>query len=135
MLLPASTTPISSVPRGFLWGAATPPTKSRVLRSQMAPGRASGTDSPTLPGGPRRNETGDIACDHYRLYADDVAIMQDLGLTAYRFSVAWGRVCPEGKGAINPKGIDFYRACRPLARVRDRAGRDPLSLGPPRGSG
>ena len=109
MLLPASSTPPSvQFPEGFLWGAAT--SSYQIEGSPLADGAG-----PSIwhrfshtPGRTARNETGDIACDHYNLYADDVAIMRDLGLTAYRFSVAWGRVCPEGKGAIDPKGIDFY---------------------------
>lgn len=54
-------------------------------------------------------ETGDIACDHYRRYRDDVALMRELGLTAYRFSIAWSRVLPDGTGRVNEKGLDFYR--------------------------
>ncbi len=52
--------------------------------------------------------TGDVACDHYHRYAEDVKLMSDLGFTAYRFSIAWPRIFPEGRGAINEKGLDFY---------------------------
>jgi beta-glucosidase len=54
-------------------------------------------------------ETGDTACDHYRRYPEDIALMADLGLGAYRFSINWGRIFPEGTGRLNPKGLDFYR--------------------------
>jgi beta-glucosidase len=54
-------------------------------------------------------DTGDIACDHYRRMADDVRLMADLGLTAYRFSIAWGRVLPQGRGQVNARGLDFYQ--------------------------
>jgi len=53
-------------------------------------------------------ETGDVACDHYHRYAEDVALMAGLGLDAYRFSVAWPRILPEGRGAVNKPGLDFY---------------------------
>jgi beta-glucosidase len=55
-------------------------------------------------------DTGDVACDHYRRYRDDVKLMRSLGLKAYRFSIAWARVLPEGKGRVNPKGLAFYDA-------------------------
>ena len=58
--------------------------------------------SPTMP------ETGDVACDHYHRFRDDVEIMAELGLDAYRFSVAWTRVLPDGDGEVNPAGIEFY---------------------------
>src|SRR5581483_1426822 len=53
-------------------------------------------------------DTGDIACDHYRRWRDDVALMRELGLKAYRFSISWSRVLPEGKGRVNPAGLGFY---------------------------
>jgi beta-glucosidase len=56
-----------------------------------------------------RGETAHIACDHYWRYRDDVALMKQLGLQAYRFSIAWPRIQPEGTGPAHPKGIDFYR--------------------------
>jgi len=55
------------------------------------------------------DETGDVACDHYHRYREDVALMREIGLKGYRFSIAWPRVFPEGTGRINPKGLDFYR--------------------------
>src|SRR5690606_38226070 len=51
---------------------------------------------------------GDVACDHYHRYREDVALRRRLGMQAYRFSIAWGRIFPEGKGAVNPMGLDFY---------------------------
>jgi beta-glucosidase len=56
----------------------------------------------------RDGQTGDVACDHYRRYKGDVALMRELGLKAYRFSIAWGRVLPAGRGAINAPGLGFY---------------------------
>ncbi len=57
----------------------------------------------------REDENGDIACDHYRLWKSDVALMRELGLTAYRFSISWGRILPDGTGTVNQAGLDFYR--------------------------
>ena len=56
----------------------------------------------------RDGDTGDIACDHYRRYAEDVALMGKLGLKAYRFSISWSRVIPQGTGTVNPAGLAFY---------------------------
>jgi beta-glucosidase len=56
----------------------------------------------------QNGHTGDVACDHYRRMKDDVLLMKQLGLTAYRFSIAWGRIFPSGRGAMNEGGMDFY---------------------------
>ena len=53
-------------------------------------------------------DTGDVACDHYHRWKDDVALMRELGLKAYRFSVSWSRILPDGTGRVNRKGLDFY---------------------------
>src|SRR5688572_16926045 len=95
-------------PRDFLFGSAT--AAYQVEGSPLADGAGPSiwhrfTHTPGLcPSG----DTGDIACDHYRLYRTDVALMRQLGMQAYRFSIAWGRVFPEGRGAVNSKGLDFY---------------------------
>ena len=57
--------------------------------------------------GTRDGFSGSVACDHYHRYAEDVGLMQDIGLKAYRFSISWSRVIPNGTGAINAKGLDF----------------------------
>ncbi len=95
-------------PDGFLWGSAT--SAYQVEGSPLADGAG-----PSIwhrlahtPGWVRDGGTGDVACDHYRRYRDDVALMRGLGLSAYRFSIAWGRVLPEGRGRVNAKGLDFY---------------------------
>lgn len=96
-------------PDGFLWGAAT--SAYQVEGSPLADGAGPSiwqrfTHSPGLV---LNNETGDVACDHYRRYEEDVRLMRELGLSTYRFSVSWSRVLPEGRGRVNEKGLDFYR--------------------------
>jgi len=95
-------------PRSFLWGAAT--SAYQIEGSPLADGAG-----PSIwhrfvrtPGLVSNGDTGDVACDHYRRMEDDVAMMKRLGLTAYRFSIAWGRVFPEGRGAVNEAGLGFY---------------------------
>jgi beta-glucosidase len=95
-------------PAGFLWGAAT--SAYQIEGSPLADGAG-----PSIwhrfaheEGRVRDGDTGDIACDHYRRFRDDVALMHDLGLRAYRFSISWSRVMPEGRGRINAAGVGFY---------------------------
>ena len=95
-------------PDDFLWGAATSAYQIEGSPTADGAGRSMWHRFSHTPGNTWLNETGDVACDHYRRYRDDVAIMSELGLNAYRFSVAWSRIYPEGKGVVNKKGIDFY---------------------------
>src|SRR6478736_3923553 len=95
-------------PNGFLWGSAT--SAYQIEGSPLADGAG-----PSIwqrfahtPGMMHSGDTGDIACDHYRRMESDVALMRELGMQAYRFSVSWSRVLPEGKGKVNAKGLDFY---------------------------
>ncbi len=95
-------------PKDFIWGAATASyqIEGAVLedgRSESIWDRFSHT-----PGKIRNGVTGDIACDHYHRMEGDVALMRKLGLRAYRFSVSWSRVMPQGRGKPNQKGLDFY---------------------------
>ncbi len=96
-------------PPGFLWGAAT--SAYQIEGSPLADGAGPSIwhEFAHTPGRTRDGDTGDLACDHYRRYRDDVALMGGLGLNAYRFSVSWSRVLPEGRGRINPQGLDFYQ--------------------------
>jgi beta-glucosidase len=95
-------------PRGFLWGAAT--AAHQIEGSPLADGAGPSiwTRFAHTPGMTHNGDTGDVACDHYRRWREDVALMRDLGLQAYRFSVSWSRVLPEGRGRVNPAGLDFY---------------------------
>jgi beta-glucosidase len=96
-------------PADFIWGAAT--AAYQIEGAPDADGRGPSiwdTFSHT-PGKILGGDTGDIACDHYHRYPEDVAIMRDLGLGAYRFSVSWPRIFPSGAGRPNSAGIDFYK--------------------------
>lgn len=95
-------------PEGFLWGAAT--AAYQVEGSSMADGAGMSIWDrfAHTPGLTRDGDTGDVACDQYRRYREDVELMRQLGLQAYRFSVSWSRVLPAGRGAPNPAGLDYY---------------------------
>jgi beta-glucosidase len=95
-------------PKGFLWGSAT--ASYQVEGAATEDGRAPSiwdTFSKT-PGKTVNGATGDVADDHYHRYKEDVQLMKSLGVKSYRFSIAWPRVFPNGDGAPNPKGLDFY---------------------------
>ena len=95
-------------PDGFLWGAAT--ASYQIEGAINEDGRKPSiwdTFSHT-PNKIDQNHTGDVACDHYHRWQEDIGLMQDLNLQAYRFSMAWSRILPQGRGAINQAGLDFY---------------------------
>ncbi len=95
-------------PEGFLWGAAT--AAHQIEGSPLADGAGASiwTRFAHTPGMTLGGDTGDVACDHYRRWREDVALMRELGLRAYRFSVSWSRVLPDGTGRVNQAGLDFY---------------------------
>jgi beta-glucosidase len=95
-------------PDRFLWGSAT--SAYQIEGSPLADGAG-----PSIwqrfahtPGRMHGGDTGDVACDHYRRFGDDIALMSQLGLQAYRFSIAWARILPQGRGKVNAAGLDFY---------------------------
>jgi len=95
-------------PDDFLWGAAT--SAYQIEGSPLADGTGPSiwhTFAHT-PGLVENGSTGDVACDHYRRFGNDVALMQSIGLKAYRFSVSWSRVLPDGIGRVNTRGLGFY---------------------------
>jgi beta-glucosidase len=98
----------SAFPRDFLWGAAT--SAYQIEGSPLADGAGPSNWHRFChtPGMVRDGDTGDVACDHYRRYREDVALMRELGLNAYRFSLSWSRILPEGRGTVNGAGLDFY---------------------------
>jgi beta-glucosidase len=100
---------MSSFPDGFLWGAATSAYQVEGSPLEDGAGVSNWHRFCRTPGLVHGGDTGDRACDHYRLWKNDVALMRELGLTAYRFSISWSRVMPDGTGRVNEKGLDFYR--------------------------
>lgn len=95
-------------PTDFVWGTAT--SSYQIEGAALQDGRSwSIWDAfAHTPERTHNQENGDIACDHYNRYKEDVKLMADLGLKAYRFSISWSRIQPDGQGAINQKGIQFY---------------------------
>jgi beta-glucosidase len=95
-------------PEDFLWGAAA--ASYQIEGAVDADGRAPSVWDTfcATPGKVENGDTGATACDHYHRYREDVALMKQLGLAAYRFSIAWPRILPQGTGQVNPAGLDFY---------------------------
>ena len=101
-------TDIAEFPKDFLWGVAT--SAYQIEGCTLADGAGPNIwhRFSHVPGMTVAGHTGDIACDHYNRYADDVKLMSELGMGAYRFSLAWARLLPKGRGRMNPKGLGFY---------------------------
>jgi beta-glucosidase len=100
--------PFLKFPKGFRWGTAT--AAYQIEGAVAADGRGASIWDTFCrqPGKIHNGETGDAACDHYHRWAADVELMKRLNANSYRFSVAWPRVVPDGRGALNQKGLDFY---------------------------
>ncbi|CAG0940248.1 beta-glucosidase [Anaerolineae bacterium] len=97
-----------SFPKDFVWGAATASYQIEGAWNEDGKGESIWDRFSHTPGKIENGDMGDVACDHYHHYRDDVALMRRLGLRAYRFSISWSRVLPEGRGAVNLVGLDFY---------------------------
>jgi beta-glucosidase len=97
-----------SFPDGFLWGAATAAYQIEGAVTEDGRGPSIWDTFSHTPGRIDGGDTGDTACDHYHRVEQDVALLRDLGVGAYRFSVAWPRVQPDGRGHVNPAGLAFY---------------------------
>jgi len=95
-------------PADFTWGASTSSYQIEGAAHEDGRGESIWDRFARTPGRVRNGDTGDVACDHYHRYRDDVGLMAELGLDAYRFSIAWPRVVPAGTGAVNEAGLDFY---------------------------
>jgi len=95
-------------PTSFLWGVATSAYQIEGAVGEDGRGESIWDRFSRLPGKVADGGTGDVACDHYHRYREDIALMQRLGIRAYRFSIAWPRVLPEGSGRLEPRGLDFY---------------------------
>jgi beta-glucosidase len=95
-------------PPGFLWGVSTSSYQIEGAAQEDGRGPSIWDTRCRQAGRIANGDTGDVACDHYHRYAEDVALMKKLGVRAYRFSVAWPRVLPRGRGCANEKGLAFY---------------------------
>jgi beta-glucosidase len=95
-------------PQGFLWGTATSSYQIEGAPDEDGKGPSIWDEFSHTPGKTLDGETGDIACDHYHRYKEDVGLISALGCKAYRFSVSWPRIFPDGSGKVNGKGLDFY---------------------------
>ena len=96
-------------PPGFVWGAATAAYQIEGAAAEDGRGPSIWDTFSRTPGKVLGGDTGDVACDHYHRYREDVAILAELGVGSYRFSLAWPRLQPSGRGALNPAGLDFYK--------------------------
>ncbi len=99
----------TSFPKGFLWGTASASYQIEGGFDQDGKGESVWDRFSHTPGKIKHGDTGDVACDFYHRYADDIDLMSQLGLNAARISLSWPRIMPNGKGAVNQKGLDFYR--------------------------
>ena len=97
-----------SFPQNFLWGSATSSYQIEGAWQEDGKGPNIWDVFSHTPGRVANGDNGDVAIDHYHRYPDDVALMAGLGLQAYRFSLSWARIMPEGTGAIEQRGLDFY---------------------------
>jgi len=106
------------LPPDFLWGVATSSYQIEGAVAEDGRGESIWDRFSHTPGKIDNGDNGDVACDHYHRYADDIELMAELGVGAYRFSVAWPRVFPDGGTQLNRKGLDFYQ--RLTDRLLDR---------------
>ncbi|WP_052810041.1 GH1 family beta-glucosidase [Streptomonospora alba] len=100
--------PAVRFPADFVWGASTASFQIEGATTADGRGPSIWDTFSAIPGKVLNGDTGEPAVDHYRRYAEDVGIMSELGIGAYRFSIAWPRVLPEGGGTVNQAGLDFY---------------------------
>ena len=99
---------LDNFPPGFLWGAASAAYQCEGAASEDGKGPSVWDRFCRIPGKTCNGTTGDMAVDHYHRFEEDIALMKEMGLKAYRFSVSWSRIFPQGEGEVNEKGIAFY---------------------------
>lgn len=109
MTTDASTQRPLSFPPGFLWGAATSAYQIEGAWNEDGKGESIWDRFSHAHGKIETGEDGDVACDHYHRWRGDLALMADIGLKAYRFSISWPRLLPRGRGTVNPAGLAFYQ--------------------------
>ncbi|GAB1694722.1 GH1 family beta-glucosidase [Krasilnikovia sp. M28-CT-15] len=95
-------------PDGFVWGAATAAYQIEGAATEDGRGPSIWDTFSRTPGKVVAGHTGDVACEHYHRYRDDVALMAELGIASYRYSISWPRLQPDGTGPVNTRGLDFY---------------------------
>jgi beta-glucosidase len=113
-----------TLPEGFRFGAATAAYQIEGAARADGRGESIWDRFAHMPGRVARGDTGDVACDHYNRWRSDLDLMASLGIEAYRFSIAWPRVLPDGRGAVNPAGLRFYRE---LAEGLHERGIEPIA--------
>ncbi|MFD2211449.1 glycoside hydrolase family 1 protein [Virgibacillus halophilus] len=101
---------MDAFPKGFLWGSASAAYQIEGAWNEDGKGASVWDHFTKIPGKTYKGTSGDVAVDHYHRYKEDVALMKEMGLKAYRFSIAWSRIFPHGKGEMNEKGLQFYEA-------------------------
>lgn len=99
---------VHKFPDDFVWGTATAAYQIEGAANEDGRGESIWDRFSHIPGNVWNNQNGDVACDHYHRYKEDVQILKEMGVKGYRFSISWPRVIPDGTGKINQKGIDFY---------------------------
>ena len=95
-------------PAGFLWGAATAAYQIEGSPTADGAGESIWDRFAHTPGKIANGDTGDVACDSYHLYRTDIQLLKNLGVSSYRMSIAWSRIFPDGRGAPNMRGVDYY---------------------------
>ena len=116
---PHNESPPRAFPPGFLWGTATASYQIEGAVHSEGRGPSIWDTYSHAPGNVWNGDTGDIACDHFHRMDEDLDLMKKLGVGSYRFSVAWPRIQPDGKGPANQPGLDFYRRLVDGLRSRD----------------
>lgn len=99
---------VNKFPNDFLWGVATSAYQIEGASNEDGKGPSIWDAFVTIPGKIKNAETGNMACDHYHRFEEDVQLMKNMGVKAYRFSISWSRIMPKGKDEINEAGIEFY---------------------------
>ena len=99
-------------PKDFIWGAATAAYQIEGAYREDGKGENIWDRYSHIPGRTFEGHTGDVACDHYHRYEEDIRIMKEIGLKSYRFSISWARIFHDGKGTPNQKGLDFTGGSR-----------------------
>jgi beta-galactosidase len=108
MAAQASSGLVPGFPADFGWGVSTSAYQIEGAVDEGGRGQSIWDTYSHEPGRTARGETGDVSCDHYHHWQEDLDLMADLGVSVYRFSIAWPRVMPSGKGPLNEEGVDFY---------------------------